>query len=118
MKINSKLIKLIETHPVALATTMKNGNPNVIGVAFAKVIDKQLLITDNFMKQTLEDIKNNPNVVIVVWDKNMEGYKLLGQASYYKSGKWVRKVKNIPENQDMPAKGAILIEITRIIKSA
>jgi len=119
VKINKKLKNLIEKHPVALATVMPNGKPNVIGVAFVKVIgEDKLLITDNFMKQTVKDIKANPNIATVVWDKDMNGFKLVGKAKYFNGGEWVDKVKAMPENKGLPAKGAILVSVNLIIQSA
>jgi len=119
MKITKDLKKLIESHPVAVATVMPKGTPNVIGVAFVKVVnDNQVLITDNFMNQTIKDIKNNSSVTLAVWDKDMEGYKLIGKAQYFDKGKWVEKVKALPENKDMPNKGAVLVTVSKFFKSA
>jgi predicted pyridoxine 5'-phosphate oxidase superfamily flavin-nucleotide-binding protein len=67
---------------------MGGGRPNVIGIAYVKVFDKStLLITDNFMRQTIEDIEENNNVALVVWGKNWSGYKIIGKAKYYNKGK-------------------------------
>jgi len=119
LNITKDIQNLIENNPVAFATTMVNGNPNVIGVTFVKVIDEdKLLVTDNYMNQTLKDIRNNPNVSLVVWNENLLGYKIIGQAKYFSEGKWVETVKSFPENKGLPSKGAILIEVTSIIKSA
>lgn len=119
VKINRDIKDLIEKNPVALATVMVNGKPNIIGVAYVKVIgEDRLLITDNYMNQTVSDIQNNPNVTLVVWDKEMNGYKLVGAAEYYKSGEWVGQVKSLPENKNHPTKGAILVNVELIIKSA
>lgn len=116
--ITRKVKDLIEKNPVALATVMPNNQPNVIGVAYVKVVDENhLLITDNYMNQTLDDIEHNPNVAIVVWDKAMNGYKLIGKCEYLTSGKWFEKVKSLPENKGMPVKGTVLVTVDRIIKS-
>ena len=119
LKITKVVKGLVEKNPVALATIMANGKPNIIGVAFVKVIDEdKLLITDNYMNQTVNDIQNNPSVALIVWDKEMNGYKLIGNAKYYKTGEWVDRVKSLSENNNFPAKGAILVNIELIIKSA
>lgn len=110
--------KHIENNPVAFATTTNDNNPNVIGVAFVKVVsDNKILITDNYMNQTIKDILNNPNVCLVVWDKDFVGYKLIGKAQYFTSGEWLASVKKMKENEGVPAKGAVLIEISKIISS-
>jgi len=117
--IDNQLKKLIESEAVAVATVMPNGNPNIIGVACVKVVgEKQILITDNYMNQTVKDIQNNPRVVLAVWNKKWEGYKLIGKAEYFNQGRWLEEVKKIPENKGMPAKGAILVTVNRIIKAA
>ena len=70
------------------------------------------------MNQTIKDIKNNPNVALLGWDKEMVGYKLLGKANYFDTGKWADKVKSLKENKGVPAKGALLITVNKIIPSA
>jgi predicted pyridoxine 5'-phosphate oxidase superfamily flavin-nucleotide-binding protein len=112
-----KIKSLIEKNPVALATVM-NGRPNMIGVAFVKVVSgKELIITDNYMNQTVKDIKADNNICLIVWDKNLKGYKLIGQAKYFVSGKWKKFVESLKENKGLPAKGAILVKVKKIIPS-
>lgn len=115
--INEEAKKIIEENPVAFATVDKNNKPNVIGVAYVKVIDKdKILITDNYMKQTKENLANNKNVCLAVWNKEWYGYKLIGTAEYSNSGKWLDFAKKMPENKNLSAKGAIVIKLSNIIK--
>jgi predicted pyridoxine 5'-phosphate oxidase superfamily flavin-nucleotide-binding protein len=101
---------------VVIATIMTSNKPNAVTVMFVKVVsDNEILITDNFMNQTLKDIKQNNNVVVSVWNKEFKGYKLIGKAKYYNKGQWLDKVKSMKENKGLPAKGAILIKISKII---
>ena len=117
IEISSELKKIIEENPVAFATVDKFSNPNVIGVAAVKVVStNQIIITDNFMKQTKENIKLNSNVCLAVWDKDWNGYKLIGNAEYFTDGKWKSFVEKLPENNGFEAKGAILITIPNIVK--
>lgn len=107
---------LIEGNPVAFATVTTDNKPNVIGVAFVKVIaDDMVLITDNYMDQTIKDISQNKNVCLIVWDADLTGYKLVGQAEYFTDGEWKRYIERMEANKDLPAKGAILIKILKII---
>lgn len=116
-KMTPKIKKLIEENPVAFATVDNSGKPNVIAVACVKVISKnQILITDNYMKRTKENLEKNNNVCLAVWDKNWNGYKLIGSAEYFTTGKWKRFVEQMPENKKLPAKGAILIAVSKLIK--
>jgi predicted pyridoxine 5'-phosphate oxidase superfamily flavin-nucleotide-binding protein len=119
LQISSSLKDIIESNPLALSTVMLDGNPNVIGVACVKVVsDDQVLISDIYMHQTIEDISHHPRVALVVWNKESGGHKLIGVAQHFNSGEWLDKVKSIPENKNMPVKGAILVTVSQIIQSA
>lgn len=104
---------------MALATVNKKGEPHNIAVGYVKVIYKnQLLISDNWIVESLENIKSNPNVSLAVWNKDWEeaciGYEFRGKAEYFTSGKWVDEIKRLPINEGEPCKGAILITINKI----
>ena len=117
VKINSEIKKLIEDNPLSFATVNEDGKPNVIGVACVKVVaDNQILITDNYMKQTKENILQDNNVCLAVWNKDWEGYKFIGNAQYFTEGKWKEFVEKMPDNKGLPSKGAILITISELIK--
>ena len=111
--------QLIENNAVALATVTGDNKPNVIGVDGVKIVsDNQVLITDNFMNQTIKDIANNKNVCLAVWNKDLKRCKLIGKAEYFTEGKWKKYVENLKENNGLSAKGAILITVEKIIPSA
>lgn len=117
VQINTEVKKLIEENTISFATVNQDNTPNVIGVACVKVVSaNQLVITDNFMKQTKENIKINDNICLAVWDSNWEGYKFLGKAKYFSEGEWVKFVKKIQDNKNLPTKGAILITISEVIE--
>ena len=113
--MDDKIKKMIEENPMALATIDKSGNPYCIAIADVKIVSEdKILIGDNYMKITLENINQNKNVCLVVWDNNMEGYQFVGEAEYFKEGEWVDKVKEI--HKGYPAKGAIFVKINDIKK--
>lgn len=113
----TKTKKIIEENAGAFATVDKDNKPNVIGVAYVKVVsENQILITDNYMKQTKENLEKNNNVCLAVWDKDWNGYKLVGTAEYFTEGEWKEFVEKIPENKGLSAKGAILVTISKLIK--
>jgi predicted pyridoxine 5'-phosphate oxidase superfamily flavin-nucleotide-binding protein len=114
MKIAIK--NIIEKNPLVVTTVKDNSRPNAVVVAFAKVLEDKILITDNFMNQTVKDLKKNDSVCLLVWDKKWEGYKIIGKAKYFVSGKWFEYVKNMKENKGLPAKGAVLVTVEKIIK--
>lgn len=116
IKINSESKNLIEENPVAFATVDEAGKPNVIWVAFVKVIsDNQVLITDNYMKQTVQNLSKNNNVCLAVWNKERKWVKLTGNANYYSEGIWKAYIEKMPENDGLPAKWAIIVNISELI---
>ena len=117
--INKGIKKMIEENALGLATVDKAGNPHNIAVGYVQVVSKnQLLISNNYIEDTIENIKNNPNVSLVVWALNWKdncvGYELKGKAEYFTSGKWVEEIKKLPINKGEPCKGAILVTINKI----
>lgn len=118
-KIDKLLRKIIEENPVAFATTDGNNNPHVIAVAYVKVVSpNQVIITDNYMKITLKNLRRNKNVALAVWDKKWNGYQLKGTAEYFTSGKWKKFVENMKENKGLPTKGAIIVTVKNIHRLA
>jgi len=123
VEIIEELKKLIEDNIVAFASIDETGKPHNIAVAYPKVISKdQIIITDNFMKETTQNTLKNNNVSLVVWNTDWEdikdcyGYEVRGSAEYFTSGKWHDFVKNMDKNKGLPAKGAILITLNKIKK--
>lgn len=116
-KITPKIKKVIEENALALATTDEKGNPHCIAVGDVKVIsENQILIGDNYMKETIKNIRQNKKVALVVWNRNWEenceGYKIKGTAEYFIQGKWYKMVKKI--HRGYPAKGAIVVSVHKI----
>jgi predicted pyridoxine 5'-phosphate oxidase superfamily flavin-nucleotide-binding protein len=116
MEINTHQKQMVETLPLGVATVNEDGSPNLIVVLEARVISgNKILITDNYMKQTVTNLQKNSRVTLGVWT-NKEGYKFIGEAEYHTLGKWLDYIKNMPENKGEPAKGAILVTVEKIIK--
>lgn len=117
VEITPEIKKLIEENPLAFATVDNAGKPNVVGVAYVKVVSQnQIIISDNYMKQTKENIKSRTDVCLAVWDKTWNGIKIVGTSEYFDIGKWKKFVEDMPENKGLPAKGAILVTVSELIK--
>ena len=114
--ITNEYKELIENNAISFATVDLDLHPNVIWVAFVKVVSTdQVLITDNFMKQTKKNLEKNNNVCLAVWNSDWNWIKLIWKAEYFT--KWKRKdyIKSMPDNKGMPTKWAILVTIDKII---
>jgi len=102
------------------STADKNGLPNAAPLGAVKLIDDEtILASDQFLKKTLANMKENPVVAISFWD-GAEGYQIKGRVEIHTEGKifeetteWVR---TISEAIGMPlkSKGAIVIKIQEI----
>ena len=119
MEINNGMKKMIEGNALGFATVDGQGNPHNIAVGYVKVISKnELVITNNYLNETIENLKNCKKVSLVVWDREWEnkciGYELKGTAKYFTEGKWVDLIKKIPTNKGEPCKGAILVTIDKL----
>ncbi len=112
MKLNDIKDKL-ESSVIALATCSKEDHPHNIAVACIKVKDNKIVITDNYMQKTKENIKQNPQIALVFW-KGDKGFSIEGKAEYFDYGKWLEFVKSLPENKNFPAKGAIVMNVESI----
>lgn len=118
--MNESVKKLLEEQMWDLATCA-NGNPNVVPVAFKKVLeDGKLAVGDVFLETTLENIqKNEGKIAISVYDpKKLEGYQIKGKAEYLTEGEVVEDFKKMVEamfHGAATAKGALLIAPEQII---
>ena len=112
MEINDIKDKL-ERATIAVATVNNKGNPHNIAIMYAKVKDGKIIITNNYMKKTINNIKNNSNVSLVFWEGE-KGWRIDGKVEYYDSGVWLDFVKALEENKGEPANGALVVNVKEI----
>ncbi|MBN1536451.1 MAG: pyridoxamine 5'-phosphate oxidase family protein [Anaerolineales bacterium] len=109
-----------QTRLFAVATSSKDGVPNVVPITFAKIIsDDEILIVDNYMVKTEANIKENPQAAVSCWALNPEtnsfvGYQFKGNATIEYSGKtfddgyeWVKS-----KRPHIDPKAVIVVKIT------
>jgi len=119
IKITENIKSLLEKSIIALGTCDKNFKPNVNAVAYCKVVsDSQVLVTDNFLNKTRQNLLENNQISLSFWNPidgdNNEGYQLKGFAQVFTEGKWKKIVDNDPNNISLAHKAAILVTITEI----
>ena len=105
----------------ALATSSKDGVPNVVPIRFARAFaEDSLVLMDLFMQKTKHNIKENPRVAVSVWDfENLKGYQFKGEARFMYSGKGfivgLGMVKDaLPE---VFPKGALIVKVEAIYET-
>ena len=120
-KITQEMKEVIEkTRGWAFATATKEGIPNVVTIHFTKILsDDEIMFVDIFMKKTVDNIKQNPQVALTVWDwdvKPRKGYQFKGQARIETSGKLFEEgVKMVKaEKPDLNPKGIVIVKVNSI----
>ena len=116
-KINDEMRTLLkETDVWVLATADRNGVPNAVPILFAKLMgNDRLLLVDNFMKKTVDNIVVNPNVAVSVW-KDKTGYQFKGKAKIETSGANFEAGEKMvkAKNPELTPKGIVLVDIDSI----
>lgn len=114
--LNEKQLELLKNQmTVVLSTSDKNNQPRSIFVEVNKIEDNSIIITDNHLNKSLENIKNNDKVFILAYanDYNYVIY-ITGNAIYHENDSLFEYVKNNPANEGYAPKGAIEIKITNV----
>lgn len=116
-KINDEMRTLLkETDIWVLATADRKGMPNAVPILFVKLMDNdRLLLVDNFMKKTVDNIGVNPSVAVSVW-KDKTGYQFKGKARIETSGaNFEAGEKTVKDKKpDLTPKGVVLVDIDSI----
>lgn len=120
MKIPKEIKELFENEKYhQLATASVNGVPNVSTIGGKYVRDDEtIVIVDNYMNKTLENVLSNPFVAILV-RKEKIAYQIKGKCRYVNEGtdyeearKWMKS-----KGDKYPAKGALIITVEEIFNS-
>jgi predicted pyridoxine 5'-phosphate oxidase superfamily flavin-nucleotide-binding protein len=86
-----------------MATASKDGEPNGVPMGLARIFsDDEILIVDNFMNKTRQNLAENPRVAVSFWSAKTHGggYQCKGTAQVLTSGakfdtamEWVKSRK-------------------------
>jgi predicted pyridoxine 5'-phosphate oxidase superfamily flavin-nucleotide-binding protein len=112
--------KLIEANALAFCTVDQAGKPHAIAVAYCKVFDDRIIISNSHIEESIENIKSSPHVSLAVWNKEWEdacvGFELKGTAENQTEGQWLEFVKTMPENEGCDIKSAVVVTVSNIKK--
>jgi len=117
MNIPNEAKNILEKGLIYLGTS--DGKlPNVTVTQSGVIISQdELLICDCQMTLAKENIKNNPNCVLLAHDNDKNiWFKAFGKAEYYSSGKYFDIAKEKQNGSSYKPKGAIVIKIDKIFK--
>lgn len=102
---------------VVLATSDLKAKPRAIFVEVNQAKDDQIIITDNEMATTRQNLLENKQVAILAFEEDYSYcHKILGEAEYYTEGEHFDFVKNLETNKDFSPKGAVVVKIKEVIE--
>jgi len=102
---------------VFFATATKNGTPNVVPIGFARPLDnKTILIVDNYMNKTRENLENNPEASLVPRDASKCPYQFKGTVEIHTSGKYFDDAVDWAQSvmSELSPKAAVLLKVEEI----
>ena len=87
--MSKEMMDAIEKDNVVFLSTCSDDVPNVVPIGFARPLDDEnILLVDNFMKKTHENLEKNPKAAIVVRDASKCPYQFKGSVEIFESGKY------------------------------
>lgn len=103
---------------MVFTTTSASNVANSIWVICAKLInDEQIVIANNAMSKTLENIKNGSKGVLLYIAPERESYQIKGSLEYYTEGPIYDDMKNWLDPK-FPGKGALVLNIEEVYYGA
>jgi len=115
--MTKEMMDALEKDLVFLATASPDGVPNVVPIGFARPIDKDtILIADNYMNKTRQNLEKNPLISLVTKDATKCPFQFKGKVELFESGKYFDIVTEWGENAmtKLTPKAAILMKVEEI----
>lgn len=102
MDMSEDVKRLLNSNFVHLATSSRDGKPNVVPVGLCRAIsDHELLIVDVYFKKTRRNLKENSEVAIAVEAlEELRAYQLKGEAKIFTQGEFYERAMEIMKEQD------------------
>ena len=108
-------VNLIENNPCHIATINQNSTPNLSVASDIKVLDDEtILISNNEMIHTPDNIIINHNVVLTSFSDKWAGLRLTGIASYHTQGEYFDICNKYFNNETATPKGAIIVKVKQV----
>jgi len=114
-ELKEQMVKVGVLH---LATASKAGVPNVAPMGAVMIEDDTILIANNFMNKTMKNILENPQVSVLVWNREIGNcFQLKGTAEVMKDTPAHKKMRDMLEAKKpgaYPCKELVVISVKEI----
>jgi len=102
---------------VVLATASLDNQPRAVIVEVNKAEGDRLIITDNEMGETLNNLIENNKVFILAFEESYNYcLKISGTARYCQNGEQFDFVKTLKANKERKPKGVVVIMVDNVIE--
>jgi hypothetical protein len=117
--LTTEMIEIFKATKIfPLATSSKDGDPNVVPVGSVFLVDDETVwIGNQFMKQTLSNLQENPKACLYAWGPETKGcLKLKGNVKVHTSGADYEKMKDMVKARraDLVCKALLEFKITEV----
>ena len=101
-----------------VATSNQDQVPNVVYIAYLKVIDDQtVLIADNYLNKTRDNISSNGKIAFAVPDEKKGSFQIKGTAKRLTEGELFDEVQKwVPDK--LPKVAAVVMHVEEIYNGA
>ncbi len=111
----TKYVNLIENNPCHIATVNQDNAPNLSVASDIKVLDDEtILISNNEMIHTPDNILLNDNVVLTSFNDKWAGVRLTGKASYQTGGGYFDLCNKFFKNEKTTPKGVMIVKVKQV----
>ena len=115
-EIVKKAISKQDVFPVA--TSSQDNVPNLVYITYLKVIDDQtVLIADNYLNKTRDNILNNGKIAFAVRDEEKGSFQIKGTAERQTEGELFDDVQKWV-NDKLPKVAAVVMHVEEIYNGA
>lgn len=119
VELTSDMIEAFKaTKYFAMATASKEGEPNVVPIGMAILMDPETIwIGNQFFQQTLKNVEENPRVALMVWTAGVPGcLKIKGDVDVIDSGTDYEKMKGMVKERkpNLECRSLLIMKITDV----
>lgn len=117
MVMNEDMMDAVEKDNVVFLSTCADDIPNVVPIGFARPIDSEtILLVDNYMKKTRQNLDKNPHASLVVRDASKCPYQFKGTVEIQTSGEYFEEAVDWATSvmSKLSPKAAIIFKVKEI----
>jgi uncharacterized protein len=119
VKLTNEMEELFRsTKYFPLATASKEGDPNVVPTGAVYLMDPETIwIGNQFMDQTVRNLKENPRASLIVWTAGVKGcLKIKGDVEMLDSGPDYEKMRGMvtARKAELKCRSLLVLKITEV----